>query len=152
MFCKAATQNRSFLSTVNHCLILLHVLHQWWTASWYLNDRSIIENIWPSATTLRSSRFDWGQPNITGNCRNGKRKLPFIVCTSCSNYNTVDMPPWNTPLCLLYTCVRTTNRSAEITDVAFLSYHLCIQTSAAARVARLWPISDVPTTQLLLGD
>lgn len=69
-----------------------------------------------SATTLQSRQPGWGQPNITGNCRNWERNS-HLLCTSWSNYNTVCMPPWNTALGP-FSCVRAADGSAETTDVA----------------------------------
>lgn len=112
---------------------------------------SIIENIWPSATTLWSKQLDWGHPNITGNCRNLVRNSrllcvlpgPIIILSTCLHETT--------PLCLPSTCVRSTDGSAETTDVASLLYYWCFQTSAAARVALIVAdFSDVQATLLLL--
>lgn len=113
-------------------------------ASFHYGDMSVIENIWPSATTLRSK-----QPEHPRELPRWETKLPFIVCTSWSNSNAGYMPQWNAPLFLPSNCVRSTAGSAETADVASLFYYWCFQTSAAARVARLRPISDVQPTPLL---
>lgn len=58
----------------------------------------IIKNVWPSATTHKSEQ--WIQAAWLAIAEHDrelskrKTKVPFIVCTSCSNDNTVCLPPY----------------------------------------------------------
>lgn len=110
----------------------------------YHTDMSIIENIWPSATTLRRQQFHWGQPNITGNYRNGNRKSR-LLCV---------LPG---PIIILPICLRETQRFASERRMGAQKqrmwpqcYYWCVQTSAADCAAWSCPILDVRATQLLL--
>ena len=116
------------------------------------DDTSIIENIWASATSLTpGSSLSGDSPNITGNCRNGKRNSRLLCVLPA-------------PIIIQSICLHETHRSAasslasdrrmgeqKTADVASRSHYWCFQTSAAASVVWSWPISDVRATQLMLG-